>query len=193
MSAPALSAEARRMLLTIARRSLFPPQGGRRDSASWRHEAECVPPELRAPGGAFVSLHTSDGRLRGCVGFTTPRFPLAETVARAAHAAAHEDTRFAPVTEDECADLQIEISVLGPLETVRPEDVVVGRHGLVVRRSGQTGLLLPQVPVAQGWDRATFLAQTCRKAGLSKDAWQGDDCRLEVFEALVFGEEPDAR
>jgi uncharacterized protein (TIGR00296 family) len=93
------------------------------------------------------------------------------------------------VTLAERAALRIEISVLGPLRPGRPDEVEVGRHGLVIRRGQHSGLLLPQVAIEQGWDRVTFLAQTCRKAGLPADAWQAGDCELQMFEAQVFGEE----
>ena len=76
--------------------------------------------------------------------------------------------------------------MLSPLQPIRPEEIVVGRHGLVIRQGNRRGLLLPQVPVEWHWDRETFLAQTCLKAGLPPDAWQ-QGAELQAFTAEVFG------
>ena len=81
---------------------------------------------------------------------------------------------------------------LGPLEPIRPEDVEVGRHGLLIGFKGRRGVLLPQVPVENGWDRETFLAHTCRKAGLPEDTWKRTGVELLGFTAVVFGEPPGA-
>jgi AmmeMemoRadiSam system protein A len=139
--------------------------------------------------GAFVTLHQKDGELRGCIGMMRSDRPLLETVERMAVAAATEDGRFDPVTEAELAGLTIEISALGPLEPIRPEDVEVGRHGLLIGYGSRRGVLLPQVPVEQGWDRETFLAHTCRKAGLPEDTWRKPGVELLGFTATVFGVE----
>ena len=136
--------------------------------------------------GAFTTLHLH-GRLRGCVGYVVPTHSLYRTVAETAQAAAFDDPRFAPVTAEETPYLEVEISVLSPLHPIRPEDVVIGVHGLVVAKDRHRGLLLPQVPVQWQWDRETFLAQTCLKAGLPADAWM-QDIDLQAFTAEVFGE-----
>lgn len=102
-------------------------------------------------------------------------------------AAAFQDPRFSPVTRDEWDDLELEISVLSPLTKLDdPEKVRVGVHGLYLRKGSQGGLLLPQVAVEQGWDRETFLGQTCRKAGLPPEAWRDPDTDIYVFTAEVF-------
>ncbi|GFM32768.1 AmmeMemoRadiSam system protein A [Desulfovibrio subterraneus] len=141
---------------------------------------------LNMPLGAFVTLK-KQGMLRGCIGSVVSDIPLHETIARMAQAAAFEDPRFPPLIAGELAELEVDISVLGP---VTPCDDVrkieVGRHGLIVRRGMQSGLLLPQVPVEWGWDRDTFLAQTCRKAGLAEDAWKQEGTQILWFEAVVF-------
>lgn len=138
--------------------------------------------------GAFVTFK-KDGRLRGCIGSMVGDGPLYLTVARMARAAAFEDPRFPPVTVAEAPGLELEISVLGPLTRCPdPALVRVGRHGLLVRRGDHSGVLLPQVPLEWGWDRETFLAQTCRKAGLPPDTWQEPDTGLYWFEAEVFGD-----
>jgi AmmeMemoRadiSam system protein A len=163
----------------------------RRAATAWLREGR-VPEEnpasdrLNAPGAAFVTL-TEQGRLRGCIGYTEARAPLYRTVQECAVASATEDPRFLPVTADEMAALRIEISVLTPLLPIRPESVDVGVHGLMVKRGGRRGLLLPQVPAEHGWDREKFLSQACLKAGLPGDAWR-TGAELYSFTAEVFGE-----
>src|SRR5262252_10007028 len=127
---------------------------------------------LAEPRGAFTTLYLH-GKLRGCVGYSMPVAPLFRAVAETARAAAFEDSRFWPVTEAEAPELKISLSVLSKLFPVCADEVEVGRHGLVISAASRRGLLLPQVPVECGWDRETFLEQTCHKAGLAKDAWRG--------------------
>jgi AmmeMemoRadiSam system protein A len=143
--------------------------------------------KLAAPGAAFVTL-TKNGRLRGCIGFTEAVAPLFKVVQECAVAAATEDPRFPPVSPKELPSLRVEISVITPLFPIRPEEVEVGRHGLMVSQGRMRGLLLPQVPVEWGWDREEFLDQTCLKAGLPPSAWR-HGATLEAFTAEVFGEE----
>ncbi len=141
---------------------------------------------LRTPRGAFVTLKKG-GALRGCIGHIVGRLPLAETVRRMALAAAFQDPRFPPLTPAEIDGLEIEISVLTPLERVSdPGEIEVGTHGLLIRHGGRTGLLLPQVAAEQGWDRRRFLEGTCRKAGLPRDAWKAADAEIYRFSAQVF-------
>jgi AmmeMemoRadiSam system protein B/AmmeMemoRadiSam system protein A len=149
---------------------------------------EAPPPgPLAAPGAAFVTLKQR-GQLRGCIGHTEARLPLWQTVQEVARAAATEDPRFAPVRPAELPTLAYEISVLTPLQPLPdPREVRVGTDGLLVTGGGRRGLLLPQVPTEQGWDREQFLAHTCRKAGLPPDCWQGE-ATFQRFQALVFGE-----
>jgi hypothetical protein len=147
---------------------------------------------LAEPRGVFVTLHRQ-GQLRGCIGYVEAVKPLLEAVREMAVCAASEDPRFPPVRPEELAALDVEVTVLSPLRRITdPESVEVGRHGLVVRRGGRSGLLLPQVPVEQGWDRVTFLEHTCLKAGLPTNAWQDPATELMVFTGQVFGEK-DAR
>jgi AmmeMemoRadiSam system protein A len=183
----ALSPEARRALLALARASILAELGGRPLGAGDHAR------ELQQPGSAFVTLRRrSDRELRGCIGFTEGKDSLAQVVAQAA-AAATRDGRFDDVKAEELEDLHIEISVLGPMTAVAHEEVEVGLHGLVVQHGGRRGLLLPQVPVDRGWDREAFLSWTCRKAGLPPDTWKKDGCVLLAFTALVFGDEESAR
>ncbi len=139
--------------------------------------------ELR---GVFTSLYLNE-QLRGCVGYVIATSPVYRAVAETAQAAAFEDTRFYPVTKDEAPNLTIELSLLSPLQPISAEGVEIGRHGLMISMAGQRGLLLPQVPVEHGWDRVMFLEQTCRKAGLPRDAWR-QGATIEAFTAEVFRE-----
>ena len=142
--------------------------------------------ELNEPCGAFVSLHR-EGALRGCIGIFISEKPLHETIGEMAVAAATKDTRFTPVSSNEFEELDIEISVLSPLEFI--DDVTrieIGRHGLYIVKGYARGVLLPQVATQNGFDRETFLEQTCIKAGLAPDEWQ-QGAEIFIFEAEVFG------
>jgi AmmeMemoRadiSam system protein A len=147
-------------------------------------------PRLAAAGGVFVTVRC-DGALRGCIGHVAAAPRLAEMVARVAVSAATQDPRFAPVAVGELDVLRVEISVLGApvrVEPPDPERIRVGDHGVIVRRGGLQGLLLPQVATEYGWDAEALLAATCRKAGLPPEEWRRPGCEVYVFEADVFGE-----
>ncbi len=151
-------------------------------------EISLVPPSphLAEPRGAFTTLYYR-GDLRGCVGYVFPVTSLYRTVAESARGAAFDDSRFPPVTRDQAPELRVFLSVLSPLHPLRPEQVEIGRHGLLISRGYSRGLLLPQVPIEHGWDRIAFLEQTCRKAGLPPNAWQ-TGAKLEAFTAEVFAD-----
>jgi len=174
------SAEERVLLLRLAHDSIA--------AALADQDLDLTPPNphLAEHRGAFTTLHL-EHQLRGCVGYVVPLYSLYRTIAETAVAAAFSDTRFAPVTAGEAPQLKIEISVLSLLSPIEPEAVEVGKHGLIVGLGGRRGLLLPQVPIEHGWDRETFLEQTCFKAGLPPDAWK-HGAQLEAFTAEVFGE-----
>jgi hypothetical protein len=145
--------------------------------------------DLWEPRGAFVTL-TLRGLLRGCIGFSEPTYPLYEAVANAAVASASRDSRFAPVTSEELPEIRISISALSPMSRISsPEQIEIGRHGLLVSGAGRRGLLLPQVASEHAWDRESFLRHTCVKAGLAPDGWKHPAAELLVFEAEVFGED----
>ena len=174
------SEEERRLLLQLAHEAIAAAIDGR--------QIDLTPPsdhlaELR---GAFTTLH-ENGELRGCVGYVFPMYSLYRTIAETAAAAATNDTRFVPVRPEELSRLQVEISVLSPLQAIDPEEVEIGKHGLLITYGQRRGLLLPQVPLEHHWDRETFLSQTCVKAGLPKDAWE-HGAKVEAFTAEVFGE-----
>jgi AmmeMemoRadiSam system protein A len=170
----------RKLLLAMAHESILSSLENRTETA-WEKSAH-----LSQPRGAFTTLY-HQGKLRGCVGYPLPVSPLERTVRETARAAAFDDPRFAPVTLDQARELQVSLSVLSPLKPIPPEDVEVGRHGLLISQGFRRGLLLPQVPTEHGWDRDTFLEQTCRKAGLPTDAWR-KGATVEAFTAEVFGD-----
>jgi AmmeMemoRadiSam system protein A len=187
MSGDGLSAAARRRLLALARRAIEGQLAGVTRAEEDLGELRV---ELERRRGAFVTLTCRrDGALRGCVGVPEARYRLAEAVAHAAVAAAVHDRRFDPVTASELPELTLHVSVLGELLPIEPGAVEVGVHGLVVRRAGRSGLLLPQVADERGWDRERFLDETCRKAGFPPGTWRNRDCELLAFTATVFGED----
>jgi AmmeMemoRadiSam system protein A len=179
-AAQEFSQEERFLLLRLAHDSI--------SSALQHREISLDAPtaHLAEPRGVFTSLHLRE-QLRGCVGYVLPTSSVFRAVAETARAAAFSDNRFPPVTIEESPHLQIELSILSPPQPLPAEAIEVGRHGLLITWHGRRGLLLPQVPVERGWDRTTFLEQTCRKAGLPPDAWK-QGARIEAFTAEVFGE-----
>jgi hypothetical protein len=143
---------------------------------------------LNQERGAFTTLKKG-GELRGCIGYTSAAKPLYITVRDTATLAAMRDPRFSPVTASELPSLEYEISVMSPLRRVTDiQQIKVGQHGLLMKNGDSEGLLLPQVPVEQKWDRQTFLEQTCAKAGMRTNCWMDDDTDIFSFTAVVFGE-----
>ncbi len=154
---------------------------------------EALSKNLHQGSGAFVTLEKEEGaagrRLRGCIGHLTAEKPLYQTVQEMAIEAATGDPRFPPVTLEELPSLAIEISALSPFRPVRDlSEIQVGRHGLMVARGMNRGLLLPQVATREGWDRETFLSHTCLKAGLEAGCWREGGVEIFVFSAEVFRE-----
>lgn len=179
-----LTDEAKSFLLSLARQSIHARlfEGKSMDIGISR-----IPESCRRSSGAFVTLKIN-GRLRGCIGSVGAEKPLFRTVLENACNAAFEDPRFPPLSKNEFTRIKIEISVLTPpVPLSSPEDLVVGRDGLIVEMGRSRGLLLPQVPLEWGWGREEFLIQTCRKAGLPDYAWRRG-ARLYAFQAIVFGE-----
>jgi AmmeMemoRadiSam system protein A len=178
-----LSDEEKRALLDLARRTLE------------SYLTDKTTPRNRFAGGAlterkgvFVSLHNGED-LRGCIGQLSPDEELHNVIQHCVISAALEDTRFMPVTKEELAELNIEISVLTPFHRIQQiEEIEVGRHGLYVVQGHFRGLLLPQVASQYGWDRIMFLKQACRKSGLPESAWQDPRTAIHTFEAEVFSE-----
>jgi AmmeMemoRadiSam system protein A len=176
-----LSKQERTEILELARDSL-------REAICHRHQITTVPGNgiLGLACGAFVSLHLN-GKLRGCIGIVEPAEVLGKTVAQCAVSAAREDPRFAPLRPEEVEDVEIEVSVLTPLQPIAAEDVVIGEHGLLIEQGAKRGLLLPQVAVEHELDRERFLQETCRKAGLPADAWKSNETRIFGFTCEIIG------
>jgi AmmeMemoRadiSam system protein A len=188
-----LAEEEQALLLGLARDSLSEQLGRPAGSAG---DLDTLPAPLNEMRGAFVTLHV-DGQLRGCIGSVHPTASLGRLVAELAVAAATRDYRFSSLKAVELDRLEIEISILSPPTSIdSPEEIEVGRHGLIAARGPYMGLLLPQVAVHQQWDRPAFLSHTCEKAGLPPDSWRewaagrDPDLSIKVFSAQVFSESP---
>jgi AmmeMemoRadiSam system protein A len=177
-----LTEHQKRLLLAIARRSIVAAVEGCESPQSLPEDEA-----LRRPAGAFVTLYRGS-RLRGCIGQLPGKDELIHVVTHAAGMAALEDPRFLPMQRDDLGDLEIEISVLSELQDIAPEDIVPGKHGLLVSRDGARGVLLPQVATQLGWSAQTFLEETCVKAGLDPSAWKEPETRVQAFTAEVFSE-----
>lgn len=171
----------KKILLNLARTSV--------QAAASGEVAPELPPEnvCNKAGGAFVTLKTG-GMLRGCIGHFAGLGTLGATVRAMAGEAAVSDPRFVPVSPDEVENLNIEISVLSPMERIKADDVQPGRHGLYIRRGSRAGTLLPQVAEEQGWGRETFLEHTCLKAGLPPEAYLEEETEIFAYTAEVFSE-----
>lgn len=146
-------------------------------------------PKLNEKYGVFVTLKKK-GELRGCIGYVEGIKPLYQGICDMAIAASTEDPRFPRVQKNELKDIAIEITVMTPLKRItNVDEIIIGKHGLVIKRGSRQGLLLPQIATEQGWTRETFLKHTCWKAGLSQDAWQEKDIEIYVFSGTIISEE----
>lgn len=191
---PALG--GRRRLLEVARAAIVAHVAGRaRAGSELEHPNGVAIPSARSEGddtaawqhsGVFVSLYRQ-GQLRGCIGTLGATAAFEEAVGEAAVAACSADPRFPPLSATELPDLEIEISILGVIERVTDvETIEIGRHGLIVEAGFRRGLLLPQVATEWNWTREQFLARTCEKAGLYRDAWKSG-AMISRFEAEIVG------
>lgn len=188
-----LTDEEKQCLLREAREAIAsqlegrPPRYERPESVTARLEAGTS--ALSVPCGAFVTLEKGKS-LRGCIGRMIAVRPLEETIRSMARAAAFEDPRFPPLRREELDQCSIEISVLSPLERCTdPRSVQIGVHGLYLVHRGYSGVLLPQVPVEQGWNLDEYLDYICRKAGLPPGSYNEPGAELYTFTALVFRDE----
>jgi AmmeMemoRadiSam system protein A len=179
---PYLSEVDGQNLLVLARKAIV-------DAVTRKELPDTIPLEgiFGERRGVFVTLHVR-GELRGCIGTTESDEPLGEATVRCAASAALHDPRFPAMRSDELGALSIEISVLSLLTPIRPEEIEIGRHGLVVSDENHRGLLLPQVAPEHGLNREQFLAETCRKAKLPRGAWQWPSTRIQGFTCDVFSE-----
>ena len=179
-----LSAQFRFKLLRVARQSLENFLGN-----GERIQFPTEIPELLEKRAVFVTLRNRDhGDLRGCLGQSKPRYPLIEAVAKTVISSAVDDTRFPSLTLDELPDLLIEINMLSPLSPSIPEDVKIGKHGLMINKGSKGAIFLPEVAVSNGWDLNTFLDELCRKADLPGGSWHDHEAELYVFESEAWGE-----
>ncbi len=178
-----LTEEERKILLTVARQSVTSALEGR------PYDPPAPKGNLRSKAGVFVTIHTRNGSLRGCIGQLVGKANLIDTVKDVALSSAFHDPRFTPVKRGELQDLVFEISILSPFQLAKPEEVVPGTHGIYLKNGFFSGLLLPQVATEQGWNRLQFLDHGCRKAGLPEGCWQDPNTELYIFTALVFREE----
>ncbi len=179
-----LTAQEKKFLLQIARDAIKSKLFSTKMPAI---DQSKLTPVLKQPLGAFVTL-TIDGQLRGCIGQFMPADPLYEVVESMAVSAAFNDSRFQNLTAEEYPDIRIEISVLGPLRKINNiNEIVIGKHGLYIKKGIYSGTLLPQVPGDRGWTVEEFLGYTSRdKAGIGWTGWK--DAEIFVYEAIVFGE-----
>jgi len=149
-------------------------------------------PELNAPCGCFVTLK-NQGRLRGCIGRFTSESPLIELVGQMAKASATGDPRFFadPISAGELDQLDVEISVLSPLQrTDEPLSLRLGVDGIYIKKGRTSGCFLPQVATETGWSKEEFLSYCCaHKAGLASDDWRDPEAEVYLFTADVFGAE----
>jgi len=140
--------------------------------------------------GVFVTLHVRN-RLQGCIGVIEAKEPLGQAIVHCAASAALEDPRFSPMRPEQLGELSIEISLLSTMEPIAPESIEIARHGLFIRLHAQRGLLLPQVAIEHRLSREQFLEETCRKAGLPREAWRDPEARLFGFTCEVFSDSPN--
>jgi AmmeMemoRadiSam system protein A len=138
--------------------------------------------------GVFVTLHVR-GKLRGCIGMIDGREPLGESIVHCTASAALQDPRFPRMQPEEMAETEIEVSLLSPLQQILPDEIELGRHGLVVEQGTCRGLLLPQVAMEHHLDREQFLEETCHKAGLGRDAWKNPETKIYGFSCEIVTQE----
>lgn len=166
-------------------------------------EAETVgkEPEIDFPetfdkeSGVFVTLKTyPDDDLRGCIGYPEPFYPLKDALVFSAQSACH-DPRFPPLAKSECGNVTVEVTILSKPEEMKversklPEELKIGRDGLIIEFGRKRGLLLPQVPVEWNWGTTEYLENLCMKAGLPTNAWQLKDATIYSFTGEIFSEE----
>jgi len=187
MSDRELTPQEQKALLELARGTIAGLVG-----AGGREPNPAGLPGPEVERGAFVTLH-KHGQLRGCIGNFVSQGPLTKTIQEMAVAAASQDPRFPPLSRDELDEVDLEISVLSPLRRIEDvSEIQVGKHGIYIISPRGRGVLLPQVATEYGWDRDTFLDQTCVKAGLAPGCWRDPSTEILIFSAQIFGEEEPA-
>ena len=175
-----LKSKEKKALLEIARKAI--------KSAVLKTNEEPEPREEKSLNGCFVTIR-QNGELRGCIGNFQSELPLFKEVAEMAKSSATKDPRFYPLQEPDLDTISLEISVLSPLTKIENiEEIEVGKHGIYIEKGYYRGVLLPQVATEHGWDRETFLNQTCLKAGLPTDSWESEEADIYIFSAQIFSE-----
>jgi AmmeMemoRadiSam system protein A len=179
---PSLSESERQQLLQLARNAIV-------EAVAHHKLLDSIPHEgiFGDNRGVFVTIHVN-GNLHGCIGTTEATEPLGDAIVRCGASAALQDPRFPQMQPEELSGLEVEVSVLSPLVPIRPENIEIGKHGLMVVDAGHRGLLLPQVAVEHGLSKEEFLAETCKKAHLSRDAWRLPGTTILGFTCDVFAE-----
>jgi AmmeMemoRadiSam system protein A len=178
-----LTKEEKFFLLSLARNTIS-LKIDNKDSPQSRNFSKT----LERLAGVFVTLNKND-QLCGCIGYVEGIKPLQTAVEEMAIAAAFNDPRFPPLEKEDMKDLDIEISILSPLEILADiNNIEIGKHGLIIESGLHRGLLLPQVAVEYNWNNISFLEHTCQKAGLSVDAWKDESTKIQVFSAEIFSE-----
>ncbi len=182
-----LSEADRQNLLKLARQAVV-------EAVSRRELPAAIPQDgiFGERRGVFVTLHVR-GELRGCLGTTRNDEPLGDAIVRCGASAALRDPRFPPIHSDDLGELEIEISLLSEVSAMLPEEIEIGRHGLVIADEGHRGLLLPQVASEHNLSREEFLAETCQKAGLPRDAWKLPTTRIQAFTCEIFADQEGFR
>jgi len=177
-----LNEEQQKFLLSLARQTIeHYLKKGEKPTVNIEDE------ELKEKRGAFVTLKVDD-QLRGCIGYPMPIKPLYEVIMEVAVSSATQDFRFQPLTLEKLPETKIEISVLSlpqPVDDIKK--IEIGKHGIIISKGINKGLLLPQVPVEWNWDLETYLNHGCLKAGLEEDEWK-KGVQIEIFSAQVFSE-----
>jgi AmmeMemoRadiSam system protein A len=178
-----LSEADRKSILELARQAVV-------EAVCRQRRLEEIPKtELFEPQcGVFVTLHVG-GRLRGCIGVVETRERLGQSIVQCATGAALEDPRFSPMQPEEIPKMEIEVSLLSPLQLLQPDAIEIGKHGLLVEQGIRRGLLLPQVALEHHLGKEQFLRETCHKAGLAPDAWKEADTRIYGFTCEIVGKE----
>ena len=183
MSIFVLTKSEKKFLLGLTRKIIF----AHANNIIWNKE-KIFSKSLNVSSGVFVTLH-KNSQLRGCIGYVEGIMPVQRAVEEMAVAAAFDDPRFPAVDKAEIDDIDIEISVLSTLQTIKEiGEIIVGKHGLIIEQNLRRGLLLPQVAMEYEWDTVTFLEQTCQKAGLTSSAWQEESTKIQIFSAEIFSE-----
>lgn len=179
---PSLSESDRKAILALARQAVV-------EAVCHSRPLEKIPDTgiFEARCGVFVTLHVAK-RLHGCIGVIEAKGPLAESVAHCAMSAALQDPRFSRMQPADLSSLEIEVSLLSPLEPIRPEEIEIGKHGLLIEQGFYRGLLLPQVAAEHHLGRDRFLKETCIKAGLQEDAWKAPETRILGFTCEIFSD-----